>query len=369
MFDKLRSKNFHTWLRGYAIHRTRRALSKRANGLRHIMLAMCDHYEPLWGQPDESVGEKRVQFWQDTYPKLAASFRDSDGIPPQHTFFFPGEEYRPAFFDRLEPLIRNGFGEIEVHLHHDNATETSLRSDLLSYITTYANRGHLARDKNGLIRYGFIHGNWALANGRPDGRMCGVDNELSVLFETGCYADFTFPSAPDITQPNIVNSIYWPDGDLSRKRAYEWGEEAEVGHRYHDRILMVQGPIAISKREGSLKLRIDTGAVTAKDPATATRIQTWLDQHIHIQHRPEWVFIKAYTHGAPEKQAASLLGADGYNMHRALAAGFNDGIVHALHYVTAREMVNIMLAAMDGETGNPNKYRDYVLPKPPMRQK
>ena len=32
-----------------------------------------------------------------------------------------------------------------------------------------------------------------------------------------------------------------------------------------------------------------------------------------------------------------------------------------LHFVTAREMVNIILAACDGREGNPGDYRDYWL--------
>ena len=32
-----------------------------------------------------------------------------------------------------------------------------------------------------------------------------------------------------------------------------------------------------------------------------------------------------------------------------------------LHFVTAREMVNITLAACDGREGNPGEYRDYRL--------
>ena len=40
--------------------------------------------------------------------------------------------------------------------------------------------------------YGFVHGNFALANS-ADGHHCGVDSEMQVLAETGCYADFTLP--------------------------------------------------------------------------------------------------------------------------------------------------------------------------------
>jgi len=224
----------------------------------------------------------------------------------------------------------------------------------------------LSRGPDGRIRYAFIHGNWALANGRPDGTRCGVDNELVVLFDTGCYADFTFPSAPDVCQPAIVNSIYWPIGDLERKRAYEWGEHARVGKSFDDRLLLVQGPLAPALRPGSLRVRIEGSGLTAVDPATPARVRTWVNQHIHVAGRPEWVFVKVYTHGAPEAQAKSLLGDGGRMLHRELCGHYNDGIRWSLHYVTAREMYNIAMAAMDGHAGDPHAYRDYVLPPPPI---
>ena len=43
-----------------------------------------------------------------------------------------------------------------------------------------------AGPETGKIIYSFIHGNWALDNSRPDGRWCGVDNEIDILVETGC---------------------------------------------------------------------------------------------------------------------------------------------------------------------------------------
>src|SRR5262249_10221005 len=156
---------------------------------------------------------------------------------------------------------------------------------------------HLARDprENGRLRYAFIHGNWCLANARKDGRWCGVDAEIPLLHETGCYADFTFPSAPDECQPNIVNQIYWPDGDLTRRRAYETGVRARVGEVRRDRILMIEGPIALSvATRPRPRVRIESAALAADDPPTAARVRTWIDQAIHVAGRPEWVFVKVH---------------------------------------------------------------------------
>ncbi|HVY49463.1 MAG TPA: hypothetical protein VHB21_26405, partial [Minicystis sp.] len=80
----------------------------------------------------------------------------------------------------------------------------------------------------------------------------------------------------------------------------------------------------------------------------------------------EWVFVKVHTHGSPELQAASLLGDPGRALHRELTTRYNDGKDWVLHYVTAREMFNVAMAAMDGREGNPNDYRDYVLAPPPV---
>ena len=146
--------------------------------------------------------------------------------------------------------------------------------------------GHLSRDPDGRPRYAFIHGNWALANGRPDGRWCGVDEELPLLFDTGCYADFTFPAAPDESQPNIVNHIYWPTGDLSAKRCYESGKRARVGEVMTDRLLILQGPLALSRRPGRLSVFIENSALTAKNPASSARAKTWASRNIHVEGRP-----------------------------------------------------------------------------------
>lgn len=366
MLSKIRGKHFDRWLGGYARHLGRNLLEKPFVGTRHVLFAVCDHYEPLWGKPDEAVGRARVKRWLDGYPRLADRYRDADGRPPQHSFFFPGEEYRPAFFDLLDPLVERGYGEVELHLHHDGATEASLREEIGSFLEIYADRGHFARDEQGRIRYAFIHGNWCLANARPDGRWCGVDAELPILFETGCYADFTFPAAPDVSQPNMVNEIYWPMGDLARRRAYEEGRRARVGESYDDRLLMITGPLAVTGRNGGRAPRLEYGALTAHDPPSASRVRSWVAQNIHVKGRPEWIFVKVYTHGAPDAQGESLLGEGGRALHEALTKDFNDGERFQLHYVTAREMYNIAMAAMAGESGNPNAHRDYVLSPPPI---
>jgi hypothetical protein len=364
VLSALSGKHLDAWLSGYARHLARRALDPRPEGTRHLLFAFCDHYEPLWGGVSAEQGEARVRAWAEGYPKLAAAFRDADGRAPRHSFFFPGEQYAPAFLDPLARLARAGLGEVEVHLHHDNDTASNLREQLAETLRRFGEHGHLARDPAGRTRYAFIHGNWCLANARKDGRWCGVPEELPLLHETGCYADFTFPSAPDECQPSIVNQIYWPEGDLTRARSYERGVRARVGDLRTDRILMIQGPLALARRPGRFSIRIEGAAITAADPGSESRIASWVAQGIHVAGRPEWIFVKVHTHGAPEAQAASLLGDGGRALHEGLAR-YNDGRRWKLHYLSAREMFNVAVAAMQGRSGDPAEHRDAVLPPPP----
>ncbi len=345
-------------------HLGRRMVGERPHGRRHVLFALCDHYEPLWGKASVEVGRQRVDRWAEGYPLMARKFLDSHGRPPRHSFFFPGEEYQPYFLDRLAELARGGFGEVEVHLHHDGDTRDSLAATLREHLATFAKHGHLSRHPvTGAPLWAFIHGNWSLANSRPDGRWCGVDDELPLLFELGCYADFTYPSAPDPCQPNQVNKVYWPTGDLHARKCFEQGEPARVGKHYDDRLLMITGPLALTRKGKGL--RIENGALTGDDPPNAARVESWIAQNIHVVDRPEWIFVKVHTHGAIEGTASSLLGADGAAMHEALAERcYADNL--QLHYVTAREMYNLARAAMDGKTGDPGNYYDYLVPPPPV---
>lgn len=368
-YRALRERHLETFLRGYLVDEGRRALARRLrsepDGVRDLMVAVCDHHEPLWNKADDHHGAERIRVWREGYPRLAAGYRDADGRPPRHSFFFPGEEYRPQFLEPLAELARDGLGEVEIHLHHDGDTAETLEAQLRETIAHFARHGHLARDPDGRPRYAFIHGNWALANARPDGRWCGVDAEVPLLFETGCYADFTFPAAPDPSQPNIVNQIYWPTGDLRAKRCYESGSRARVGEVMTDRILILQGPLGFARHAGRLSIHIENSALTANLPASSARAKTWVSRNIHVEGRPEWVFVKLHTHGAPDRQAASLLGEGGHELHRVLTTEYNDARRWRLHYVTAREMFNIAIAAMEGKSGDPNAYRDHILPPPP----
>ena len=361
MFKKLRDKNLETWLKGYLAHKRIKLFTPKPKK-KHLLFAVCDHYEPLWGKPNHSQGLSRVQAWTERYESAFSQYKDAYGHSPKHTYFFPGEEYHASYLDGLSRLCSKNLGEVELHIHHDDETADNLRIEIQKFLKLFSKHGHISKSAQGLYQYAFIHGNWALANGRKDGRWCGVDDELQVLFDTGCYADFTFPSAPDECQPNFVNCHYWPTGDLLKKRPYDQGQVAKVGCFFDDRLLMITGPLELARRGKGI--RIESSAIDASDPPTTKRVDRWVESNIHIENRPEWVFVKVHTHGAPEENAKTYLGEQGQQMHHYLSTRYNDGDQWKLHYVSAREMYNIAAAAMHGESGDPEQFRNYRI-RPP----
>ena len=162
---------------------------------------------------------------------MAAQHRDADGAPPRYTFFYPEEEYRPEHLDALAKLCKGGYGEVEIHLHHDNDTPDRFVVKLERFKKLLSeNYGLFCKEADTeKVQYGFIHGNWALNNSRKDGRWCGVNGELTLLKKTGCYADLTLPSAPIETQTSKINSLYYAADDPTRSKSHDTGIDVEVG--------------------------------------------------------------------------------------------------------------------------------------------
>ncbi|MDB5305359.1 MAG: hypothetical protein JWM97_2908 [Phycisphaerales bacterium] len=97
----------------------------------HVLLCVADHYEPQHGKAPAEQSAARVASWVENYPRLFDRFRDSDGKPPRHSFFFPLDEYDRSHVDAIAELCRAGYGEVEVHLHHDRDTSEGLRQPIL----------------------------------------------------------------------------------------------------------------------------------------------------------------------------------------------------------------------------------------------
>jgi hypothetical protein len=336
------------------------------------MFAIADHYEPFNGDVGQAQATSRVARWRAEYVSVLGGFRDADGRMPQHSFFYPIEQYDAGHAETLGEMVESGCGEVEVHLHHDNDTSANLRRTLLRFTDVLRNRhGLLTRYSDGTTAYGFVHGNWALDNGRPDGRHCGVNDELTILKQTGCYADFTLPAVPDAAQTRTVNSLYYASDDPCRPKSHDAGVPAAVGRRPPpDTLLMIQGPLSLdwSRSKFGVLPGVESGTLNHSPGhiPDVRRFRRWLSASISVEGRPEWIFVKVHTHGAHERNADMLLGPTMRTFHQSLLEWVRRHRMN-LHYVTVREMANIVRAAEDGLAGNPGRYRDYWLCPPDRR--
>jgi hypothetical protein len=405
------------WLPSYL----RQPPARLPDGVKDVMLCVADHFEPLH-RADKAEARRRMAAWKTEFPKNIAPFRDADGVRPRHTCFYPIEQYDPDLLDECAELCRASGAEVEVHLHHDRDTEETLRAKLVKGVADFSRHGFLARDAAGRTRWGFVHGDWALDNSHPAGAQCGVSNELSLLRELGCYADFTLPSCPDVTQTRTINRLYYAQ-DTPQPKSHDTGVQVRVlrggsrgneapsaespianrqsptasppsatahrpsaiadgplaigdwqsamhkqsfltsapTHPHFGDLLIVQGPLALNweRRKFGLLPRLENSDLTAANPPRPDRMRLWLQQHIHVLGRPEWIFIKLHCHGGPPPNSGVFLGEPYRAFHQHLAETYTEARGWRLHYVTARELVNILHAAEDGHSGNAGQFRDY----------
>jgi len=348
-----------------------RLIRRNAQGPVHVMIVVADHFEPasvpgfLAGYAPRDVQEKRLEKWCKEYPRNFSEFRDAEGQRFNHTYFYPAEQYDRALLQQLAEFCHSGWGEVEIHLHHGLPEPTTAEATKAQLITF---RDALARDHGCLSyengdpqpKYAFIHGNFTLAN-CADGLACGIDNEMQLLAETGCYVDMTYPTAVfHRAQIGILNSIYECALPLSERAPQRRGRELRAGHPVAKFPFLIQGPWMMdfdrSSRNGIG--RIENASLTGTNPPSLRRLGLWKRAAITVLGRPDWIFIKLHTHGMAPADTDTMLGPPVQQFLKQLIEGGPER-KETLHFVSAREMANIALAACDGREGNPGSYRDY----------
>jgi len=311
---------------------------------------IADHYEPLLGGTDIADARRRVDRWRAVWPEIASRHRDSSGRSPQYTFFYPQEEYRPELIDPLAEMARLGIGDVEIHLHHDGEGERDFVGRMTEFRDTLHYRHGMLRKMGGKISFAFIHGNWALDNSHPEGRFCGLNNELILLKELGCYADFTLPSAPNPAQTRIVNTIYWATDDPLRPKSHDTGKPLVRGRASTGDLLMIPGPLGIRFGEPGRKLpRIEMGEISGYDLPNRFRARVWLSVAPRLGDN---IFIKLHTHGTQDRNMGPLLDGGLDNLFTSMetlcaTAGLN------LLYGTAWDVYNAVKRDITAATTEP----------------
>ena len=348
-----------------------RAVGTPPRGPVHLMIALADHFEPAIDpengrtrvpRPEQ---ERRLGWWAREYPEIVDRWRDHDGRPLNHTYFYPAEQYDEGLVEMLADYCHAGWGEVEIHLHHgwdqpDTAENTRRMLTEFRDHLAFRHRCLALEAGSSQPRYCFVHGDFALANS-SGGHACGVDSEMKILAETGCYADFTLPTGPlHPAQTAKINSVYECALPLDQATPHRKGRDLIAGRSPQILPLMVHGPLLtdLGRSLRSLRLILETGAITRPNPASLHRLSLWKQARVHVQGRPDWLFIKLHCHSMDPNQKDAVIGDSFRKFLEELVGGAADR-KETLHFVTAREMTNILLAACDGREGDPGQYRDY----------
>ena len=356
-------RNMQNWIGPYLQRYGLRPTA--AHDLKHVVFCIADHFEPHHGGVDDSVALERVKRWVNAWPGIHDRLRGHDGMGIRTTMFYPLEMYSDACIDALEPLLTSGAAELELHLHHRNDSEEGFRSTLQEGCDRLSARGLLGRDGAGTPRFAFVHGNWALCNSKPDGDWCGVNNELDILREAGCYADFTFPSAPSDTQPSRINTVFYARDNGAPSPFYS-GPDAAVGTPAPDEHLMlIPGALGLnwSKRKLAILPGIENSELSGVNPPTIQRANVWLSHPVRLKGRPDTAFIKLHTHGCAPANSEMFLGnrfEEG--MKRIQQLLDSRGI--RCTFATARELYNMIRAIESEASGDVSMHRGNEVMKP-----
>ena len=349
----------YIWLYDYIKTRMfRRDNNNNSEQILDIMVLLCDHFEPArW---EGRRGIERVREWCEDYKSVSQNHRDSDNVMPQHTWFY---RYDYPCFECLSILSEYTFqqqGEIEFHLHHGYDTPSDFSRTLDEGLKWFNQAGAMiSAEEKPIKSFSYIAGNWALDNGRRDPEYSGVNKEISLLARYNCYADFTFPAFGVNSQPKYANKIYYATDDFKPK-SYKKGIQIAKGKKQQGDLMIFQGPLYIDTKSGA----IEYASFETFSPFSKKRLDYWINADIHVSGVPEWKFVKLHTHGIQSQSMFSGNTLD--ELFTEVEARFKCESSR-LHYVTAREAYNIVKAAEDGRTGNPDDYRDYIVKRPANR--
>jgi hypothetical protein len=324
-----------------------------------VMVLVSDHFEPARRDGDRAAAES-VRSWCRTYEQIAGGVCDSDGVPPQHTWFYRMDYPNPGCLQALCESTFRGFGEVEFHLHHGHDTHDSFLGRLREGLRWAGEYGAmLTAEARPQHRFGYVAGNSALDNGAGDDALSGCPTELAALREAGCYADFTFPALGSPSQPALTNALYYATED-GAPRSQARGTPVEVGRPASGDLMIFQGPTVFNWGDGY----VDDASVENSSPPHPRRLAPWLAGHVHVLGRPEWVFVKISTHAMQNR--AAFLGPAMPALLEAMCAWWARPPFR-LHFVTAREAFNIVKAAEAGKAGNAGDFRDFAIPRPANR--
>lgn len=364
----------------------------KQRGVAKVFYFHADHFEPWGSGLNEKTARAAEHFAQQTRNSPYAaklSLFYSTHVP--HRLEFGGTDLPEArratgdsvvFYQRspqqdelatnaIRPLIADGQHEMHLHVHHEwwTRNDSHLDSPVSHWVNAHST-GALDEQRLDLFfslatsqiakeigapfpRWGFVHGNWALAG--SDRRICQIQNELSMIMRHGGFGDFTFPAGRAVCDPHIETPFTCRPLDLAR--AYDLAE-ADPSPVSHDTRIMQPERFFI----WNSKIKADYASLDYYYPPNRDRfkntdlmVDNWLKNSVVIG---DCLFVKTHAHSMygyyNMADPASLIPHRYPDVvaifERLTRACDNAGV--ELRFVTVNEVMDV-LHAIDGTVAPP----------------
>lgn len=327
----------------------------------HIIFIFSDILTDLYRHPEIT------NIYYHDFTKMVEVHYDADGNHPKLTWYI-GSLLQDGLSTQSKNIY-NDMGEFEICISHGTEDDTN-RDNCPGFITaidyftalSHSFGGNYTFELSPKTYFGFFHGMWALDNSRYlNGKYewCGCNTEIDILLSKGCFGYFGFPGWGNMI-PYYTNSIFVTK-DTERPKSY--------GVYSNLRKLEVNAEFPSADELFCLEMSSNVApSIDRYSPPTFGKMIGWVGSNIRIIGRDDWKFVMVHTSSSYELPTTAgydnLVGNVADAFYTEIETYYNDGVNYKLHYATAREAYNICMAAVEGKTGDPNDYRDYIIPEP-----
>lgn len=301
----------------------------------NIYLSFCNYFHPFSGGVSQEIAEHRVVTWCKEYSKLSKLHIDSSGNHPIHSFFYSEADYNPRLLDVLYRLHKEKLSDVEILISHIEEPLDNFKHKIEEFRDAlFHHHGFLRKSAEGSIIYGFatemknIYGNKNIA------RNDAIFRKVSILLETGCYADFSLVNKK-------IHREYLKIINCSLKKSSVSGlSETFSDDSIIKDLRLILGPAASSwlNRKWGIFPYLETGEISAIRNFEPFRINSWLQNCIKIDTDTTNLFIKLHTFGGLDQNIRYLLGENGLHQMFTCFEKYCTNNNFVLNYVSAYEM-------------------------------